>query len=152
MSALERLESLGLKLPEPPVPAGAYTRAVRSGNLLFVSGQLPLAGGKITYSGAVGSELSVDEGYDACRLCALNALSVLEADGGSLDAVHIVRMTGYVCSAAGFTEQAQVVNGASELMSTVLGERGVHARIAVGVTALPLGAAVELEVIAELSS
>jgi enamine deaminase RidA (YjgF/YER057c/UK114 family) len=153
MGALERLEELGLDLPEPPVPAGAYTRAVRTGDLVFVSGQLPLADGVMTCVGAVGSgddtaSATTDEGYAAARLCALNALGVLAAEGHDLDRVRIVRMTGFVCSAPGFTGQAQVVNGASELMAAVLGDAGVHARVAVGVSSLPLDAAVELEVIA----
>ena len=153
MGALERLEELGLDLPEPPVPAGAYTRAVRTGDLVFVSGQLPLADGVMTCVGAVGggddtAGATADEGYAAARLCALNALGVLAAEGHDLDRVRIVRMTGFVCSAPGFTGQAQVVNGASELMAAVLGDAGVHARVAVGVNSLPLDAAVELEVIA----
>ena len=137
-------------MPDPPEPAGAYTRAIRAGGLIFVAGQLPLQNGKIAFAGKVGSDLSVDAGYAACQLCALNALSILEAECGSLDEIkQIVRMSGFVCSAAGFTDQAKVVNGASELMKEVLGDRGVHARLAVGVSELPLGAAVELEVIAQ---
>jgi enamine deaminase RidA (YjgF/YER057c/UK114 family) len=150
MSARDRLDELGLSMPDPPEPAGAYTRAIRAGGLIFVAGQLPLQNGKIAFAGKVGSDLSIDEGYAACQLCALNALSILEAECGSLDEIkQIVRMSGFVCSAAGFTDQAKVVNGASELMKEVLGERGVHARLAVGVSELPLGAAVELEVIAQ---
>lgn len=150
MSARDRLNDLGLSMPDPPEPAGAYTRAIRAGGLIFVAGQLPLQNGKIAFAGKVGIDLSVDEGYAACQLCALNALSILEAECGSLDEIkQIVRMSGFVCSAAGFTDQAKVVNGASELMKEVLGDRGVHARLAVGVSELPLGAAVELEVIAQ---
>lgn len=150
MSVRDRLDELGLSMPDPPEPAGAYTRAIRAGGLIFVAGQLPLQNGKIAFAGKVGSDLSIDEGYAACQLCALNALSILEAECGSLDEIkQIVRMSGFVCSAAGFTDQAKVVNGASELMKEVLGERGVHARLAVGVSELPLGAAVELEVIAQ---
>ena len=151
MSARERLEALGFALPAPPEPAGAYTRAVRTGNLVFVAGQLPLADGEMAFSGKLGEDLSVEEGYQACRLCALNALSVLAAETGSLDGIRqIVRLTGFVCSSEGFTDQAAVVNGASDLMKAVLEDRGVHARLAVGVVELPLGAAVELEVIAEV--
>jgi enamine deaminase RidA (YjgF/YER057c/UK114 family) len=152
MSAKDRLASLGLVLPEPPAPAGAYTRAVRAGDLIFLAGQLPIERGKVTYVGKVGSTLSVEEGYDACRLCALNALSILEVEAGGLESVRIVRMTGFVCSAEGFTDQPKVVNGASELMSAVLEERGIHSRLAIGVAELPLGAAVELEVIAEITA
>jgi enamine deaminase RidA (YjgF/YER057c/UK114 family) len=151
MGAEERLLALGLTLPEPPEPAGAYLRARRTGDLLFVAGQLPIAGGKMKYSGKVGKNLNLEEGYEAARLCALNALSVLKAELGSLDRIaHLVRVTGFVCSAEGFTDQAKVVNGASELFNEVLGESGRHARMAIGVNELPLGAAVELEVIAEV--
>lgn len=152
MSAKDRLASLGLVLPEPPAPAGAYTRAVRAGDLIFLAGQLPIEHGKVTYVGKVGSNLSVEEGYGACRLCALNALSILEVEAGGLESVRIVRMTGFVCSAEGFTDQPKVVNGASELMSAVLEKRGIHSRLAIGVAELPLGAAVELEVVAEITA
>ncbi|MBI2503538.1 MAG: RidA family protein [Candidatus Latescibacteria bacterium] len=151
MSAEEKLAQLGLVLPEPPQPAGAYTRAVRWGELIFVAGQLPLEQGRIRYAGRVGADLSVEEGYAAARLCALNGLSVLKAEAGGLERVaRILRLGGFVSSAEDFTDQAKVVNGASELFSAVLGQRGVHARLAVGVSQLPLGAAVELEIIAAL--
>jgi enamine deaminase RidA (YjgF/YER057c/UK114 family) len=150
MSAEDRLRELGLTLPELPQPAGAYVRAKRAGNLIFVAGQLPLEKGEVRYSGRLGRDLEVEEGYAAARLCMLNALSILNAEAGSLDAVRLVRLSGFVCSAEGFTDQAKVVNGASELAAAILGQRGVHARLAVGVVELPLGAAVELEVIAEV--
>ena len=152
MSAEDRLKALGLELPALPHPAGSYTRAVRTGNLIFVAGQLPLKQGKIAFSGKVGKDLSVEEGYEAAKLCALNALSILKAETGALDnIVQVVRLTGFVCSADGFIDQPQVVNGASEFFAEVLGERGIHARLAVGASELPLGSAVELEVIAEVS-
>lgn len=151
MTAEEKLAELGLVLPDPPQPAGAYTRAVRWGELIFVAGQLPLEQGRIRYAGRVGADLNVEEGYAAARLCALNGLSILKAEAGGLERVaRILRLGGFVASADGFTDQAKVVNGASELFSTVLGPRGVHARLAVGVSQLPLGAAVELEIIAVL--
>ena len=140
--ARRRLEQMELVLPEPPAPAGAYRRAVQAAGLIFVSGQLPIGGGRLICQGAIGDGgLSVEAGREAARQCALNDLGVL-------DRIRIVRMTGYVASAAGFVGQAQVVDGASEFMASVLGEAGVHARVAVGVGALPLGAPVELEVIA----
>lgn len=149
-TSTQRLMDLGLTLPLPPAPAGAYTRAVRAAGLVFVSGQLPITDGAVTFEGPVGDGgQGLEAGQAAARLCALNALGVLAAEGVDLDRVRIVRMTGYVASAAGFSGQAQVVNGASELMADVLGAAGVHARVAVGVTALPLGATVELEVIAD---
>lgn len=150
MGAKDRLKKMGLSLPEPPQPAGSYTRAVRSGNLLFISGQLPIMKGVVHQGGIVGEEITTDQGQEAARLCALNALSILEVEAGSLDCVRIIRIGGYVCSAPGFKGQAQVINGASDLLAAILGERGVHARLAVGVQALPLGASVELEVIAEV--
>lgn len=151
MNAEEKLAELGLALPDPPQPAGAYTRAVRWGELIFVAGQLPLEAGRVRYAGRVGSDLSLEEGYAAARLCALNGLSILRAEAGDLGKVaRIVRLGGFVASADGFTDQAKVVNGASELFAAVLGPRGIHARLAVGVSQLPLGAAVELEIIAAL--
>ncbi len=147
--ARRRLEQMELVLPEPPAPAGAYRRAVQAAGLIFVSGQLPIGGGRLICQGAIGDGgLSVEAGREAARQCALNALGVFAAEGCDLDRIRIVRMTGYVASAAGFVGQAQVVDGASEFMASVLGEAGVHARVAVGVGALPLGAPVELEVIA----
>ncbi|MEE3259155.1 MAG: RidA family protein [Candidatus Latescibacterota bacterium] len=148
MSAEDKLRELGFQLPPPPQPAGAYTPAVKSMDLIFVSGQLPLAEGQIQYAGTLGVDLDVDAGYAAARLCALNALGVLKAEVGTLEAITIVRLGGYVASTAEFCDQAKVINGASDLMAAVLGESGIHARLAVGTTSLPLGAAVELEVIA----
>ena len=151
MSAEKKLAELNLQLPPSPQPAGAYTRAVISGNLVFVAGQLPLVEGKIQYAGTLGVDLDIDAGYAAARLCALNALSILKAETGDLDAISIVRLGGYVASATDFFEQAQVINGASDLMAAVLGEQGVHTRLAIGAASLPLGAAVELEVIAAIA-
>ena len=150
MDAEKRLSEMGLTLPDPPQPAGAYTRSVRAGNLIFVSGQLPLAQGELKYLGKIGENLSEAKGYEAAQLCALNALSILKAEANSLDRVQIVRLGGFVCATGEFTGHAQVINGASDLMANALGERGIHARLAVGVNSLPLGAAVELEVIAEI--
>ena len=151
MTVKEKLESMGLVLPPPPKPAGSYTRAVRTGNLIFVAGQLPTRDGAMAYSGRVGVELSTENGYEAAKLCALNGLSVLSAELESLESItRLVRLTGYVASADGFVDHPKVVNGASEFLGEVLGERGVHARLAVGVVGLPLGAAVELEMIAEV--
>lgn len=150
MDVGQRLHAEGLTLPQPPAPAGAYTRAVQTGNLVFVAGQLPMADGQIVQAGPI-DENRVEDGYAAARLCALNALGVLAAEGHDLDRVRIVRMSGFVSCAAGFSGQAQVVNGASDLMAAVLGEAGVHARVAIGVAGLPLDASVELEVIAEVA-
>ncbi len=151
MSAEEKLAELGRKLPEPPAPAGSYVRAKRSGNLLFVAGQLPMVDGVVQVCGKVGADVSIEEGQEAATLCALNALSILKAEAGSLEAVkQLVRVEGFVCSADGFTDQPKVINGASEFFAEVLGEKGSHARLAIGVKELPLGAAVEVAVIAEV--
>jgi len=148
MNAEERLEKLGLQLPSPAAPAANYKRCVRVGNLAFFSGQLPWEEGKLRYAGHVGSELSDEEGYAAARLCALNALAQVKAEFGSLDSLDtIVRVEGHVNSAPGWTGQAKVLNGASDLFVEVFGERAGHARTALGHNELPLGAAVELVLI-----
>ena len=148
MSVEDKLKELGLQLPSPPQPAGAYTPAIAAAGLVFVSGQLPLANGEIQYPGMLGRDLDIEDGYAAARLCALTALSVLKAEAGDLDKVSIVRLGGYVAASDNFTDHPKVINGASDLMADILGTRGVHARLAVGASSLPLGAAVELEVIA----
>ena len=151
MPVEDKLKALGLVLPEPPAPAGAYVRAKRTGNLIFVAGQLPMVGGELKSVGRIGDELNVEDGYDAAKICAINVLSILKAEAGSLDAImQMVRVEGFVCSADGFTDQPKVINGASDLFSEVLGEAGSHARLAIGVKELPLGASVELSAIAEV--
>ena len=151
MSAEQRLIQMGLTLPEPPQPAGAYVRARRSGDIIYVAGQIPTVDGEVRYSGKVGADLTLEEGYEAAKLCGLNALAVLRAEAGSLNNIaQLVRVAGFVCSADGFTDQPKVINGASELFAEVLGEAGRHARVAVGVNELPLGSAVEVEVMAEV--
>ncbi|MBB28119.1 MAG: hypothetical protein CME25_04375 [Gemmatimonadetes bacterium] len=152
LSIAERLTELGIALPEPASPAGAYVRAKRTGNLIYVAGQLPMQDGELKSLGRVGADLTLEDGYEAAKMCALNALSVLNAEAGSLDKiVQLVRVEGFVCSAGAFTDQPKVINGASELFAEVLGEKGSHARIAIGVSELPLGASVELAVIAEVN-
>ena len=151
--AEERLKELGIEISESPAPLGAYKPAVVSGNFIFISGQLPLKDGKLLYKGKLGDRVSTEEGAEAARLAAINSVSVMKSELGNLDRVkRIVRMTGYVASAEGFDMQAKVVNGASEFFYQVFGENGRHARAAVGVYELPLGAPVEIEIIAEISS
>ena len=151
MSAEEQLKRLGLTLPAPPKAVGAYVTYLRTGNLVFTSGQLPWKDGKLAYEGKVGSDLTVDEGYDAARISALNALAQLNAATGDLEKVaRIIRLDGYVNCAPGFTNHSEVLNGGSELLVKVLGERGVHTRLAVGSTEMPLNTPVELVVIAEV--
>lgn len=153
VKAEERLKELGVEIPESPAPLGAYKPAVVSGSLIFISGQLPLKDGKLLHKGKVGAGVSLEQGAEAARLAAVNSLSIMKSELGNLDRVkRIVKMTGYVASAEGFDMQAKVVNGASEFFYQIFGENGRHARAAVGVYELPLGAPVEIEVIAEISS
>ncbi len=149
----ERLRELGIHLPDVPTPLGSYKPASVSGNLIFVSGQLPLVSGKLLCEGKVGSELSVEDGVNAARACSVNSLAVMSKELGGLDRVKsIVKITGYVASSPGFHNQANVVNGASDLFYQVFGDDGRHARAAVGVSELPLNAPVEIELIAEIAA
>ena len=151
MSIEERLRQMGLELPEPPKPVASYVPCVRAGNLLFVSGQVPREKGVLRFNGHLGGNLNLEEGRQAARLCALNGLSVVKQELGNLDRVRrIVKLTGFVASAAGFTDQPKVVDGASVFLVELFGEKGQHARAAVGVNELPLGSAVELEMIVEV--
>jgi enamine deaminase RidA (YjgF/YER057c/UK114 family) len=152
MDAEKRLAALGIELPPPPAPLGAYVPAVRVGNLLFLSGMLPLLEGKPGRTGKVGTDLTVEEAFGEARTAALNALAVLRAEAGGLEQVRrVVKLVGYVASAPGFTGQPQVINGASDLMGEVFGEAGRHARAAVGVSSLPLDAPVEIAFVFELA-
>ena len=146
-----KLAELGLTLPEVVPPVAAYVPAVQSGNYVYVSGQLPFVDGKLPQVGKVGAEVTAEQGAEFARICALNALAAIESLVGLGRVVKIVKVTGFVASAAGFTGQPAVVNGASQLFGDVLGEIGRHARSAVGVAELPLGAPVEVEVIAEVA-
>lgn len=151
MSWSARLAELGLQLPPVATPAGAYAPAVRSGSLVFTAGQLPLVGGTLAATGKLGAEIDGERGKELARICALNALAAVDALVG-LDAVQrVVKVVGFVASAPGFSDQPAVLNGASELFGEVFGEAGAHARSAVGVAELPLGAPVEVELIVELS-
>ncbi|HEV8172767.1 MAG TPA: RidA family protein [Actinoplanes sp.] len=149
--AYARLAELGLTLPQVVPPLAAYVPAVQSGNYVYVSGQLPMVDGKLPYVGKVGAEVTVEQGAEMARTCALNALAAIDALVGLGRVVKIVKLTGFVASAEGFTGQPAVINGASQLFGDVLGELGRHARSAVGVAELPLGAPVEVEVIAEVA-
>ncbi|MET8147394.1 RidA family protein [Actinoplanes sp. NPDC049668] len=149
--AYARLAELGLTLPTVVPPLASYVPAVQSGNYVYVSGQLPMVDGKLPYVGKVGEDVTVEQGTELARYCALNALAAIDSLVGLGRLVKIVKVTGFVASADGFTGQPAVVNGASELFGEVLGELGRHARSAVGVIALPLGAPVEVEVIAEIA-
>jgi enamine deaminase RidA (YjgF/YER057c/UK114 family) len=144
----ERIHQLGLTIPEAAKPVAVYQPGVLAGDLLFVSGQLPTVAGELKYKGRLGAELSVEEGYQAARICALNCLAVVKSFTGSLDKVAgIVKLNGYVSSAPDFFQQPQVVNGASELLGEIFVEAGRHARAAIGVSSLPMGAAVEVDLV-----
>lgn len=148
MSYEARLRELGIELPPPPKPLGAYVPCVRMDELLFLSGVLPLVDGELKASGKVGGELSIEEGYNAAREAALNVLSIVRENLADLDRVErVVKVVGYVASASGFNSQPAVVNGASELFVEVFGEMGRHARVAVGANELPMNSPVELDVI-----
>ncbi len=152
MSFEARLKELGIELPVPPTPVATYVPAVRAGDLLFLSGVIPVQQGKLTVEGKLGRDLTVEQGYEAARIALLNALSIVRTEMGSLDRVkRIVRLVGYVASAEGFTQQPAVINGASDLLVNIFDEAGRHARIAVGAAQLPLNSPVELELIVQVS-
>lgn len=152
MSPEDKLKELGIELSESPNPLGSYVPAVQIGNLVFLSGILPLRNGKLTKTGRVGESVSLDEARDDARTAAINALSALKAHIGSLSRVkRCVKITGYVASAPDFTEQPNVLNAASDLLFEVFGEAGRHSRAAVGVNVLPLNSPVEIEFIFEVS-
>jgi enamine deaminase RidA (YjgF/YER057c/UK114 family) len=151
VSASARLAELGITLPTPAAPLAAYVPAVRAGNVVYTSGQLPLIGGELTHAGKVGAEVSPEEANAAARTCALNALAAIHALVGIDSVSRVVKVVGFVASAAGFNGQPRVVNGASEFLGAVFGEAGSHARSAVGVAELPLDAPVEVELIVEVN-
>lgn len=150
MSWTARLAELGVELPEVAAPVAAYVPAVRTGNLVFTSGQLPFVHGALAATGKVGGDVSPEEAKGHARTCALNALAAVDALVGLDSVVRVVKLVGFVASADGFTGHPAVVNGASELLGEVFGEAGRHARAAVGVAELPLGAPVEVELIVEI--
>ena len=146
----ERLAELGLTLPAVAKPVAAYVPAVRTGNLVYTSGQLPMMDGKMARTGKVGADISAEEGKELAHICALNALAAVDALVGLDTVKRVVKVVGFVASAEGFTGQPGVVNGASDLLGAVFGADGQHARSAVGVAELPLGAPVEVEIIVEV--
>ncbi len=150
-AAAERLAALGLTLPPVVPPVAAYVPAVRTGSYVYVSGQLPTVDGKLPAVGKVGDAVTAEDPAGMARTCAVNALAAAAAAAGGLEGIRrIVKVTGFVASAPGFTGQPQVINGASELLIEVFGEDGRHARSAIGVAELPLNAPVEVELIAEV--
>ena len=151
MTVADRLAELGLTLPAVAAPVASYVPAVRTGNLVWTSGQLPFVDGSLAATGKVGAEVDAGRAQELARVCALNALAAVAAEIGDLDRVRrVVKVVGYVASAPAFFGQPGVVNGASDLLSEVFGDAGRHARSAVGVAALPLDAPVEVEVVVEV--
>ncbi len=151
MSFDQRLAQLNIQLPAPPKPVATYIPAVQAGDLLFLSGMIPFRDGKLVLAGKVGRDLTVDQGVEAARVALLNALAVIRHELGTLDRVRqVVRLVGYVASAEGFVQQPAVMNGASDLLVAIFGEKGKHARVALGAAELPLNAPVELEMILQV--
>lgn len=150
MTISKKITSLGYTLPEAPAPVGAYVQCVRSGNLLFLSGGISIVGDKKIF-GKVGRDINVEEGQEAARLCVLNRLAVVQAEIGSLDKVkRIVALNGFVNSGEDFYDHPAVMNGASNLLIDIFGEKGKHTRTALGAPALPLNVAVELNLVVEV--
>lgn len=151
MSFEAKLAELKITLPPAPKPVASYIPAVRAGDLLFLSGTGPFRDGKVAFAGKLGKDLTVEQGYEAARLAVLNALAIVRQELGSLDQVkRIVRLSGHVSSAEGFTQQPAVLNGASDLLVQIFGDAGRHARLALGAAELPLNMAVELELILQV--
>ncbi|MEA3422431.1 MAG: RidA family protein [Bacillota bacterium] len=147
------IEKFGYKLPKAPEPAAVYVPAVRVGDIIYVSGQTPKDGNELLFKGKLGKDFTLEEGYEASKVCILRSLSVVEAEIGNLDKIkRIVKLTGYVNSTDDFTDHSKVINGASELLEEVFGEKGRHARVAVGTNSLPGNAAVEIELIVQVEN
>lgn len=148
----DKLKELGLELPQAPKPVATYIPAVRAGDLLFLSGVLPMRNGQLAFVGKLGRELTVEQGTEAAKIALLNALAIAKQELGSLEQiVRVVKVVGHVASAEGFTDQPQVLNGASDLLVAIFGEVGRHARVAIGAAELPRRAAVEIEIILAVS-
>ena len=148
----EKLANMGLSLPDPPIPAGSYVPAVRTGNLLFISGQIPMEGGKVVFTGKV-SDSNLEVAQKSARMCAINILAQIKREVGDLDKVSkIVRLSGFVNSVSEFSQQPKVINSASDLFFEIFGEKGKHSRIAVGVSSLPLDSMTEIDAIVEILS
>jgi enamine deaminase RidA (YjgF/YER057c/UK114 family) len=147
----ERLKKIGMTLPKPPTPAGSYVPVIRTGNLLFVSGQIPMEDGKVVFTGKVADD-NLEEAQKSARMCAINILAQIKREIGDLDKIsRIVRLSGFVNSSQEFTQHPKVINAASDLIFEIFGEKGKHSRIAVGVTSLPLGSMTEIDAVIEVS-
>ena len=149
MSAQENLSNLGIKLPSPPQPKGNYITIKKSGELITLSGQGPLVEGKLLYKGRIGQNLTMEDGYNAAKYSALNILSVIDSEIG-LNNIELIKVLGFIVATEDFTDYPAVLNGASDIFLSVLGEHGKHSRSAVGVYGLPFGIPVEIEVVAKI--
>ena len=152
MSEIEvKIGQLGLNLPDIPIPLAAYIPAKQTGNLVFTAGQLPMINGELIFNGLLGQDVEIEDAKNAARICTLNALAAIKGVIGDLDRIkQVVRVVGYVASIPTFTQQPPIVNGASELLLEIFGEKGKHARSAVGMAVLPLNASVEIELTVEV--
>ena len=147
----EKIKSLGITLPNPPTPAGSYIPAIKTGNLLFISGQIPMENGKVLFTGKVTDE-NLETAQKSARMCAINLLAQMKRELGSLDKVKkIVRLSGFVNSDAEFYQHPKVINTASDLFFEIFGDKGKHSRIAVGVACLPLNSMTEIDAVIEFS-
>lgn len=147
----KKLEELGIKLPNPPTPAGSYVPAIRTGNLLFISGQIPMQDGRVIFTGKV-SEDNLETAQKSAKMCAINIFAQIKRELGSLDNVsRIIRLSGFVNSTPDFSQQPKVINAASDLFFEIFGEKGKHSRIAVGVASLPLNSMTEIDAIIEIA-
>jgi enamine deaminase RidA (YjgF/YER057c/UK114 family) len=148
-----KIKEMGLTIPEVAKPVAAYVPAIRIGDYVYTSGQIPFVEGKLAYAGKLGSDIQPEQGYEAAKVCALNCLAAVKSVLGSLDKIEqIVKVVGFVNSAPGFIEQPKVINGASELVGSIFGKQGEHSRSAVGVAELPINAAVEVEMIIKVKT
>ncbi|MEN6412780.1 MAG: RidA family protein [Veillonellales bacterium] len=152
MSIEAKLKEMGLELPSAPKPVAAYVPAVKVDGYVYTSGQIPFVNGELKFKGKVGKDLDETQGYEAAKCCVLNCLSVIKAQIGDLDRIEkVIKVVGFVSSAPGFNMQPKIINGASELLGQLFGEKGQHARSAVGVSELPLDAACEVELIVKFN-
>ena len=149
----EKLKEIGIKLPDPPSPAGSYIPVVISKNIAYVSGQIPIKSGEVSFTGKVPVEQSIENAQNAAKLCIINALAQLKSQLGSLDKISkILRVSGFVNSTPNFSEHPQVINAASDLLYQIFGDTGKHTRTAIGVNSLPLNSTVEIDMIVEIET
>lgn len=149
----EKLQEMGIEIPEAPKPLASYIAATVVGELVYTAGQIPIEKGKLKFEGIVGKDISTDKAQQAAKVCAINCLSVIKSEIGDLDRIEqIVKVTVFVASVENYTDQPKVANGASDFLVEVFGEKGKHVRSAVGVSSLPINAPVEIEMIAKIKS